>query len=81
LQKPILVIGNSNGALAEIVKTNAFGTFFSSADIDGIKQFLHTMIRQKQRDGFLRAEYPNMNKFDISRVSERFSKKLAELGL
>jgi hypothetical protein len=81
LGKPILVIGNPNGALAQLVKTNGFGEFYSPTDIEGIKGFLTDLRRQKLAQGSLKAGYPNMGLFDISRTAETLSLELSRLDL
>ena len=81
LDRPILTIGSTSGALADVIKSFGFGELCDSGDVPAIAGFLRKMITLKQNGSPLRLAYPQKEQFNVARLSLRLSEILTARGL
>lgn len=81
LDRPILTIGGTSGALADMIRNYGFGELFAPQEVDAIAAFLASMVAQKQVNGRLCAAYPQKERFNIERLSRQLSETLSTCGL
>ena len=81
LDRPILTIGGTSGALADMIRNYGFGELFAPQEVEGIAAFLASMVAQKQANGRLCAAYPQKERFNIERLSRQLSEILSTCGL
>jgi hypothetical protein len=73
LNRPILTIGKTSGALADLVRNYGFGDIFEPQDIVGIANYLKRCAVEKSKTGSIHANYPNKKEFDITHIAQNLS--------
>jgi hypothetical protein len=81
LDRPILTIAGTSGALGDMIRNYGFGKLFAPQEVEGIAAFLASMVAQKQANGRLCAAYPQKERFNIERLSRQLSEILSTCGL
>lgn len=79
LRKPILHLTPSDGALAMVVEENELGEHFPPDNPDIIASYLRKKVSHLNRNGQIRAHYPNRSKFEIQEITKVLAKRILEI--
>lgn len=79
LEKPILTIAETNGALAALISENGFGSAFEPGDSRQISQYLADLVVKKQKGVSAKPDYRQKAKFDARQIVSELRLRMESL--
>jgi hypothetical protein len=79
MNKPILTIGQKDGALGKMILTYQFGEIFEPGDTEGLAAYLLRKLTEKEKNRALSVNYEHREQFDVRAITKRLESIIKQI--